>query len=158
LLPPHFGMDSDDLRWIGRGLHRALANPRRGGSVPMKIRACMFGMIAAVSLTSGCACCDNPCWGFRLHPFQHCGGCAPCAPCGGCPAYSSPVSTPGGLRPPSVVMNGSDCPCNGTPVMSHPNAIPSLSPYPSTPYPIIGNPTPLPGTPSVAPNQMPGKY
>jgi hypothetical protein len=143
-------MDSDDLRRIGRGLLRALAYPRRGGSVPMKIRACVFGMIAVVSLTSGCACCDNPCWGFRLHPWSsHCG-----SPCGGCcPAYSSPVSAPVVYRSPNVTMSSPDCPCNGTPVINHPTVYPG-SGYPGTYSPIIGNPMPLPGTPGVAPKDM----
>ena len=31
----------------------------------MRIRASLYGLIAVVSLTSGCACCDNPCWGLE---------------------------------------------------------------------------------------------
>jgi hypothetical protein len=120
----------------------------------MKIRACLFGLMAVVSLTSGCACCDSPCWGFRLHPWS-----SPCgSPCGGCcPAYSSPVSAPVVYRSPAVSMNGPDCPCNGTPVINHPAAYPG-SGYPAT-YPIIGNPTPLPGVgpKDTVPNTMPGK-
>src|SRR5579872_5373117 len=149
-------MDSDDLRWIGRGLLRALANPRRGGYVQMKIRACLFGLIGIVSLTSGCACCDNPCWGFRLHPFHPCGSC--CPPTSGCsPAYSSPVV----YRPPTVVSSNSDCPCNSTPVIHHPAPYPPSGGYPQGSYPpIIGNPMPLPGVvPGVGPKDMttPGK-
>lgn len=164
MLPPHFGMDSDDLRRIGRGLLRALANPRRGGSVQMKLqtRSILFGLIAIVSTTSGCACCDNPCWGFRLHPFHS--SCGSCNSCGCCPAYSSPVSAPVVYRPPTIATGAPDCPsCGGGGVVMHqPPIYPAPSGFPVTGYPpIIGNPMPLPGTPSfpghdtIVPNPMP---
>ncbi len=121
-------------------------------------RAFLFGLIAAVSMTSGCACCDNPCWGFRLHPFHSgCGGC-------GCPAYSSPVSAPVVYRPPTVMSGGPDCPScgGGGPVFHQPAGYPAPGGYPTMGYPpIIGNPMPLPGAPgfpghdSVIPNPMP---
>lgn len=108
----------------------------------MRIRACLFGLMAAVSLTSGCACCDHPCWGWRFHPCHSpcCSTPAPC--CGGCPAFSSPVSAPVVYRPPTVAVSP-DCPCaSSTPVLSHPVPLGNPSPYP----PIISNPMPLPGT------------
>ena len=117
----------------------------------MRIRASLYGLIAVVSLTSGCACCDNPCWGFRFHPCQH-----PCQPCGGCcPAYSSPVSAPVVYRAPTVISNGPDCPgCGGTPVMAHPLGYPTSVGSPNFP-PIIGNPMPLPGNSNIVPSPMP---
>jgi hypothetical protein len=111
-------------------------------------RAFLFRLIATVSLTSGCACCDNPCWGWRFHPFHPC--------CGGCPAYSSPVSAPVVYRPPTVVSSGSDCPGCGGGVVIHQPAAPGG--YPGMAYPpIIGNPMPLPGAPNheLIPSPMP---
>jgi hypothetical protein len=126
----------------------------------MKIRACFFGIMAVVSLTSGCACCDNPCWGFRLHPWSSpYGGCGGGGGCGGCcPAYSSPVSAPVVYRAPPVAASP-DCPCGSTPVFSHPTGYPAPSIYPGNPYPpIIGNPMPLPGPSGASvPSTMPGK-
>jgi hypothetical protein len=119
----------------------------------MKIsRAFLFGMIATVSLTSGCACCDNPCWGFRLHPFQHCAGCG------------APASAPVVYRPPSVVTAGPDCPsCGGGVMMPPPASYASPNPVGMSYTPVIGNPMPLPSAPnfmghdSVVPSPMPGK-
>jgi hypothetical protein len=128
----------------------------------MKSRMFLFGLMAVVSLTSGCACCDNPCWGFRLHPWaNHGGGCGSC--CGGCPAYSSPVSvgpvssSPVVYRPGTIgIPEGPSC-CGGGPMI--PPSVGFPAGYPPMPYtPVIGNPMPLPGTAThdVVPSIMPG--
>ncbi len=130
----------------------------------MKSRAFLMGVMAVVSLTSGCACWNNPCWGFRLHPHANCGGgcgacCSPAPAC--CPAYSSPVSVaaPGGYPAPSFATGGPDCPsCGGGVSMAPPLAgYPTGQPgFPTASFPtIVGNPMPLPG--NVVPSVMPGK-
>jgi hypothetical protein len=119
----------------------------------MKFRALLLGIMAVVSMTSGCCYGpSNPCWGWRLHPCNHCGGCGGC-----CPAYSSPVSAPVVYRAPgTLVASGPDCPtCNGGQVIHPSTGFPAPSVGPAMPYtPVIGNPMPLPGTPGVVPHDM----
>jgi hypothetical protein len=113
----------------------------------MKTRLLLFALISVVSLTSGCACCSNPCWGWRFHPCSSCGH-------GGHGAQTVPVSAPVVYRPVTVVPSGGpDCAgCGGGPMvppaMAYPvppaGGIPSFS-GPATYPPMIGNPMPLPG-------------
>jgi hypothetical protein len=111
----------------------------------MKTRAFVFTLIVGVvSMTSGCHCfrCMFPNAGWRFHEgwWGH-GGCAPCGTCG-------PATGPIAYRPPVVVPNHDCVGCNG--------AVPGMGPgtgYPTITYPpIIGNPVPIPGGPSVIPS------
>jgi hypothetical protein len=117
----------------------------------MKLRVICLGIVALVSMTSGCLPYHNhPCWGFRLHPCQTGGNCAPCAP-----AWSSPIHHPIGHKLSHVGLGCPTCIGGGamiSPAISGPSVI-----YP----PVIGQPTPLPG-PTVIPshdlpNPMPVK-
>jgi hypothetical protein len=107
----------------------------------MKTRAYLMGLLASVAMTSGC--CNNPCWGWRLHPFQH--------PCGCCPASApvvAPIGAPVAFRIPTA---GPDCPscgCGGG-AIAEPTIYPGPMPgYPAPAYPpVIGSPVPLPGGP-----------
>jgi hypothetical protein len=108
----------------------------------MKFRAICLGLVALVSLTSGCLYSRHPCWGFRLHPCQTGGNCAP--------VCSSPIHHPILHR---LSHLGPDCPtCIGGGATIHqPVGYPSMG-YP----PVIGQPIPIPGGPTVIPsNQLP---
>jgi hypothetical protein len=110
----------------------------------MKFRAICFGLVALVSMTSGCLYMRHPCWGFRFHPCQTGGMCAP--------ACSSPIHRP--LLHHHKFSHGAiGCPtCAGGPS----GAFPAMA-YP----PIIGNPMQLPAPKVVPsgdmPNPMPTK-
>ncbi len=117
----------------------------------MKFRAICFGLVALVSLTSGCLYHRHPCWGFRLHPCQTGGGCGTCAP-----VCSSPIHHP--ILHHKIASVGSGCPSciGGGAMINQPVGYPSMA-YP----PIIGNPSPLPGPTIIPshdlPNPMPVK-
>jgi hypothetical protein len=110
----------------------------------MKLRVICLGLVALVSLTSGCLPYHrHPCWGFRLRPCQTGGNCAV-----GAPAWSSPIHHP--------ILHKrlhADCPVciGGGATIAQPVGFP----------PVIGQPTPLPGPKvipsSELPNPMPVK-
>ena len=121
----------------------------------MKFRTLCLGLVALVSMTSGCLYHNHPCFGFRLHPCASRGegGCSPCSACKH--FFHQPVSSEG-------------CGCNsGGAAMGYPSGYGSMPGYPAGSYvPLIGNPNPLPGTGSPTiipsrdlpmPNPMPGK-
>ena len=111
----------------------------------MKYRAICLGLVALVSLTSGCLPYHrHPCWGFRLRPCQTGGNCAPCEP-----AWSSPIHHPIKHRLAHV---GHGCPTciGGGAMINQPLGQPSTS-YP----PVIGQPVPLPGQTVIPSHELP---